>query len=135
VAPYSVFQLSYGISNRGGTVAIASRNFQRLGSRPGADLVEQLTEQTERVNLIVMPAGRETQELGSQIGKPWCACSAAPASPKGRSKSPDHYAALQMPAFVPVADERNGSSHRTHAELEVLQSAARAPPTAQPLCQ
>jgi len=54
-------------------VAIALRHLRRLRPRSGADLVEQLTDKTERVNLIVVPAGRETQELGPQVRKPWCA--------------------------------------------------------------
>jgi len=30
-----------------------------------------LSDQTERVNPIVVPAGRETQELGPQVSEPW----------------------------------------------------------------
>jgi uracil DNA glycosylase len=54
-------------------VAIALRHLRRLRSRSGADFVEQLTDKTERVNLIVVLAGRETQQLGPQVSKPWCA--------------------------------------------------------------
>src|SRR6266478_5515 len=54
-------------------VAIALRHLRRLRPRSGADLVEQLTDKTERVNLIVVLAGRETQQLGPQVRKPWCA--------------------------------------------------------------
>jgi len=32
-----------------------------------------LSDQAERVNLIVVLAGRETQQLGPQVSKPWCA--------------------------------------------------------------
>jgi hypothetical protein len=32
-----------------------------------------LSDQAECVNLIVVLAGRETQQLGPQIRKPWCA--------------------------------------------------------------
>jgi hypothetical protein len=46
---------------------------RRLPSRSGADPIEELTDKTERVNLIVVPACRETQQLGPQVSKPWCA--------------------------------------------------------------
>jgi hypothetical protein len=45
-------------------VAIALRHLRRLRARSGADFVEQLTDKTERVNLIVVLAGGETQQLG-----------------------------------------------------------------------
>ena len=54
-------------------VAIALRRLRRLRARSGAYFVEQLTDKTERVNLIVVPAGRETQQLGPQVRQPWCA--------------------------------------------------------------
>jgi hypothetical protein len=52
-------------------VAIALRHLRRLRARSGADFVEQLTDKTERVNLIVVLAGGETQQLGPQVRKPW----------------------------------------------------------------
>jgi hypothetical protein len=54
-------------------VIIALRHLRRLRSRSGADPIEELTDKTERVNLIVVPACRETQQLGPQVSKPWCA--------------------------------------------------------------
>src|SRR5258708_18699421 len=54
-------------------VAIGLGHLRWLRPRSGADFVEQLTDKTERVNLIVVPAGRETQQLGPQVSKPWCA--------------------------------------------------------------
>jgi hypothetical protein len=47
------------------------RHLRRLRARSGADFVEQLTDKTERVNLIVVLAGGETQQLGPQVRKPW----------------------------------------------------------------
>src|SRR5258706_11245486 len=55
------------------TIGIGLRHVGRLRLLSGVDLVEQLTDKTERVSLIVVPAGRETQELGPQVRKPWCA--------------------------------------------------------------
>src|SRR5215471_17345183 len=54
-------------------VVIALRRVRRLRPRPGTDFVEQLTDKTERVNLIIVPAGRETQKFSPQVGEPWCA--------------------------------------------------------------
>src|SRR5438132_10734518 len=50
-----VCQLSSGISSNPAQL----RHDRRLWPRSGADFVEQLTDKTERVNLIVVPAGRE----------------------------------------------------------------------------
>jgi hypothetical protein len=70
-APHIVFQLvRHFLECR--AVAIALRHLRRLRSRSGADFVEQLTDKAERVNLIVVPAGRETQQLGPQVSKPLC---------------------------------------------------------------
>jgi hypothetical protein len=54
-------------------LVIALRHLRRLRARSGADLVEQLTDKTECVNLIVVLAGRETQQLDPQVRKPCCA--------------------------------------------------------------
>ena len=54
-------------------IAIALRHVRRLRPRSSADFVEQLTDKTERVNLIVVPAGRKTEQLGPQVRKPRCA--------------------------------------------------------------
>ena len=45
-------------------------DLRRLRLLPGADAVEQLPDEAERVDLIVVLAGRETQKLGPQVGKP-----------------------------------------------------------------
>src|SRR5258707_1492053 len=55
------------------TIGIGLRHVGRLRLLSGVDFVEQLTDQAECVYLIVVPAGRETQELGPQVRKPWCA--------------------------------------------------------------
>jgi hypothetical protein len=49
------------------TIGIGLRHVRRLRPRSGTDFVEQLADKTERVNLIVVPTGRETQQLGPQV--------------------------------------------------------------------
>jgi hypothetical protein len=45
--------------------SIASRQVRWLRPRSGVDFVEQLADQAECIDLIVVLAGRETEQLGS----------------------------------------------------------------------
>jgi hypothetical protein len=56
-----------------GAVGLTVFDLRRLRLLPGTDPVEQLPDQAECVDLIVMGAGREAQQLGPQVGKPRCA--------------------------------------------------------------
>src|SRR5258705_9901559 len=117
-------------------VAIALRHLRRLRSRSGADFVEQLTDKTERVNLIVVLAGRETQQLGPKVSKPWCALPHVEAEHR-------HAAAHGLRAYglvaaawellavcVGVALDRAPLEERAHArnDLPVLLGPERRPP-------
>jgi hypothetical protein len=55
------------------TIGIGLRHVRRLRRLSGVDFVEQLADQAEGINLIVVLAGGETQQLGPQVRKPWCA--------------------------------------------------------------
>ena len=56
-------------------IGIALGRDQQLRFLSGADPVEQLPDEAERVYLIVVLAGRETEQLGPQVREPWCALS------------------------------------------------------------
>ena len=45
-------------------------DLRRLRLLPGADPIEQLSDEAKRVDLIVVLTGRKTQKLGPQVGKP-----------------------------------------------------------------
>jgi hypothetical protein len=71
--PHIVFQLfaRYFLERR--TIGIGLRHVRRLRLLSGVDFVEQLSDQAEGINLIVVLAGGETQQLGPQVRKPTAA--------------------------------------------------------------
>ena len=56
-----------------GAVGLAEFDLWGLRLLPGADPVEQLSEQAERVDLIVVGRRPGISAAGPQVRKPWCA--------------------------------------------------------------
>jgi hypothetical protein len=114
--PHIVFQLSPGISSNAG--------------------LEQLTDQAECVYLIVVPAGWETQELGPQVRKPWCALPHVEAEHRHAAAHGLRAHGLVAPAWellavcVGVPLDRAALEERAHArnDLPVLLGPERRPP-------
>jgi len=95
-----------------------------------------LSDQAERVNLIVVLAGRETQELGPQVSKPWRALPHVEAEHRHAAAHRLRAHGLVAPAWellavcVGVALDRAPLEERAHAgnDLPVLLSPKRRPP-------